>query len=73
MNTPRLLQGNTVVGAGGRAGLIFVDAVLSADDRAVAQGMTNSAAVTGALLFLLSGPSRFTAGQTLVVDDEFSL
>lgn len=39
----------------------------------MSKGMLDSADVIGAILFLLSDQSRFMAGQTLVVDDGFSL
>lgn len=39
----------------------------------MSKGMLDSADVIGAVLFLLSDQSRFMAGQTLVVDDGFSL
>lgn len=39
----------------------------------LSKGMLDSTDVTGAILFLLSDQSRFIAGQTLVVDDGFSL
>lgn len=39
----------------------------------MSKGMLDAADVIGAILFLLSDQSRFMAGQTLVVDDGFSL
>lgn len=39
----------------------------------MSKGMLDSADVIGAILFLLSDQSRFMAGQTLIVDDGFSL
>jgi NAD(P)-dependent dehydrogenase (short-subunit alcohol dehydrogenase family) len=39
----------------------------------MSKGMLHAADVVGAILFLLSDQSRFIAGQTLVVDDGFSL
>lgn len=39
----------------------------------LSKGMLDSTDVTGAILFLLSDQSRFMAGQTLIVDDGFSL
>ncbi len=39
----------------------------------MSKGMLESVDVIGAILFLLSDQSRFVAGQTLIVDDGFSL
>lgn len=39
----------------------------------MSKGMLDASDVMGAILFLLSDQSRFVAGQTLVVDDGFSL
>jgi len=39
----------------------------------MSKGMLDATDIIGAILFLLSDQSRFVAGQTIVVDDGYSL